>query len=81
MLRMTPDARQKGGNLYYAITYNVFWANQKNESFVFHWLRALAISFPGAILSGIAHHFTRFVDTSITKAHMNLDYSYKSLII
>ena len=60
---MTPaDARQKRGNLHYAIRYSahVIWANQKTESFKYHWFRALAMfdvtSFP-AILSGIGRHF------------------------
>jgi len=56
---MTSDARQKCGNLRYAITY-VIWTNQKTESFESHWLRALAMFdvtiFP-AILSCIRHHF------------------------
>jgi len=34
---MTSNARQKCGNLRYAITYNVIWANQKTESFEVHW--------------------------------------------
>jgi len=59
-LEMTSDARQKCGNLHYAIRCNVIWANQKTESFEYHWLRALAVfdqmSFP-AILSSIGHHF------------------------
>ena len=56
---MTSDASQKCGNLRYAITYNV-WANQKTESFEYHWLHALAMfdimSFP-AIFSAIGLHF------------------------
>jgi len=32
----------KGGNLHYVIKYNVIWANQKTESFVYHWLCPLA---------------------------------------
>ena len=59
-LEMTSDTQQKCGNLRYTMTYNVIWANQKTESFEYHWLRALAMfditSFP-AILSGIGHHF------------------------
>jgi len=57
---MTSDARQKHGNLRYAVTYNVIWANQKTESFEYHWLSTLAMfdrtGFP-AILSGIGRHF------------------------
>jgi len=57
---MTFDARQKCGNLRYAITYNVIWANYKTESFEYHWLRALAkfdmTSFPTILLS-IGRHF------------------------
>ena len=63
---MTSDASQKGGNSRYAITYNVICANQKTGSFVYHWLRALATSFP-AIFSGIGRHFKRFVNTSIRR--------------
>jgi len=41
---------------------HVIWANQKTESFEYHWLRTLAMfdvtSFP-AILSGIGRHFKR----------------------
>jgi len=40
---MTSAARQKRGNLRYAITYNVIWANQKTESVEYHRLRALAM--------------------------------------
>jgi len=40
-VEMTSDAHQKGENLRYAITYKVIWANQKTESFVYHWLHAL----------------------------------------
>jgi len=36
-LEMTSAARQKRGNLRYAITYNVIWANQKTKSFEYHW--------------------------------------------
>ena len=61
---MTTDARQNGGNVPYAMTYNVIWANQKTGSFVHHWLRALAKRFH-AILSGNGRHFKRSVDTSI----------------
>ena len=57
---MTSDTQQKCGKLRYTMTYNVIWANQKTESFEYHWLRALAMfdvtSFP-AILSGIGQHF------------------------
>ena len=28
----------KGGNLHNIIMYNIIWANQKTESFVYHWL-------------------------------------------
>ena len=59
-VEMTSDARQKHQNLCHAITYNVIWANQKTESFEYHWLPALAMfdvtSFC-AILSGIRRHF------------------------
>ena len=68
MTEMMSDARQKGGNLHYTITYNVIWANQKTGSFVYHWLCALATSFP-AILSCIGRHFKHTVDTSISNAH------------
>jgi len=58
-IEMTSDARQKRRDLHYAIIYNVIWANQKTKSFVYHWLRTLAIfkvtSFP-IILSGIRRH-------------------------
>ena len=58
-LKWRPMPNKKCGNLRYAITY-VIWANQKNESFEYHWLCALAMfdvtSFP-AILSGIQRHF------------------------
>jgi len=66
---MTSDARQKGGNLRYAIAYNVIWANQKTESFEYHWLHELAMfditSFP-AILTGIESHFKlcRYVNSA-----------------
>jgi len=30
----------KGGKLHYVITHNVFWANQKTESFGYKWQRA-----------------------------------------
>jgi len=30
-------------SLHYVITYNVIWANQKTESYVYCWLRALAM--------------------------------------
>ena len=57
---MTSDAQHKRGNLRFAITYSVIWANQKTELFEYHWLRALAMfdamSFP-AILLGIGRHF------------------------
>jgi len=46
--------------LRYAITYNVIWANQKNESFEYHWLHAHArfnVKSIPAILSGIGGHF------------------------
>ena len=36
----------KGGKLCYAIKFNIIWANQKTGSFLYHWLRALATSFP-----------------------------------
>ena len=39
---MTSDARQKCGNLRYAVTYNVILTNQKTEYFEYHWLRAHA---------------------------------------
>ena len=52
---MTSDAQQKGANLRNAII-NVIWVNQKTGSFVYHWFRALATSFP-AIFSGIERHF------------------------
>jgi len=64
----TNGARRIRGNLRYAITYNVFWANRNTECFEYHWLRVLAIfgvtSFP-AILSGIGRHFKfwRYVNT------------------
>ena len=64
LLEMTSDARQKCGNLRYAVTYIVIWANQKTESFEYHWLCALAMfdvmNFPvilSGILSGIGRHF------------------------
>jgi len=51
---------KKCGNLHYAIMYNVIWANQKTESFEYHWLRTLAMfdvtSFP-TILSVIGCQF------------------------
>jgi len=28
---------EKSGNLHNVITYNVIWANQKTESFEYHW--------------------------------------------
>jgi len=31
------------GNLRYAIKYNVIWANHKSKSFVYRWLRTLAM--------------------------------------
>jgi len=59
---MTSDT-QKCENLCYAITYNIILANQKTESFEYHWLGALAMfditSFPD-ILSGIRRHFNNF---------------------
>ena len=67
------DAGQKHGNLRYAITYNVIWANQMTESFKYQWLRALAMfdvmSFP-AILSGIERHFKlcRYVNSRHTNS-------------
>jgi len=55
---MTSDARQKTQE--FTLCQNVIWANQKTESFEYHWLRALAMfdvkSFP-TILSGIGRHF------------------------
>jgi len=59
--RPMPDKKREVG---YAITYKVIWANQKTQSFVYPWLRALATRFP-AIMSGIGRHFKRSVDTSI----------------
>jgi len=57
---MTSDARQKLGNLHYAITYIIIWANMKTESYEYHRVPAHAmfdvISFP-AVLSGIGRHF------------------------
>jgi len=57
---MTSDARQKTRELRYAITYNVIWANQKTETFLHIWLRALAMfevtTFP-VILLGTGGHF------------------------
>jgi len=38
---MMSDAPAKGGNLYNLITH--IWAEQKTESSVYHWLRALAM--------------------------------------
>jgi len=59
-LEMTSNTWQKCGNLRYAITYNVIWANLRTEFFYHHWLCALAMfditSFP-AFLSGIESHF------------------------
>jgi len=59
-LETMSDARQKCGSLRYATTNNMIWANQKSESFEYHWLHALVrfdvTSFP-AILLGIRHHF------------------------
>jgi len=34
---------EKGGTVPYFITYNVIWANQKSESFVYPWLHKLAM--------------------------------------
>jgi len=68
-LEMTSDALIKGGKLHNVIKNNfvwAIWANQKTETCVYRWLRALAMfdlrSFP-AILLGIGRHFNRFVDT------------------
>jgi len=59
-VEMTSDARQKRGNLHYTVTYNVILANQKTESFEYHWLRTLEMfkvtSFP-VILLAIGRHF------------------------
>jgi len=61
------DARQKRGNLRYAIAYNIIWANQKIKSSEHHCLRTLAMfdetSFH-AILSGIwcQFKFCRYVN-------------------
>jgi len=57
---MAAYARQKCGNLRYAITYNVIWANQRTESFERHWLRALAmfdVTRFSTILSGVGRRF------------------------
>ena len=59
-LEMTSYARQKCGNLHYAILYNLIWTNQRTESFEYHWLRALPmfdITRFSAILSGIGRLF------------------------
>ena len=40
---MTSNALTKGRNSHIVITHNVFWAIQKTESFVYHWLRAHAM--------------------------------------
>jgi len=69
-----PD--KNAGNLRFAITYIVICANQKTESFDYHWLRALAMfdvtSFP-AILWGIGRYFTfcRYVNCYNLKDKVN----------
>ena len=66
-LKCHPMPDKKCGNLRYDITYNVIFANQKTESFEYHWLSALAMfdvtRFP-AILSCIGRHlmFCRYVN-------------------
>jgi len=40
---MMSDAPTKGGKLRNVITQNVVLANQKTESFVYQWLRALTM--------------------------------------
>jgi len=81
---MTSDARQIHGNLRYAMTNNVIWANQKTESFECHWLRALAMfdvtSFP-AILSGIRRHFKQTVNTLFKWAASDLRRRYRALYL
>jgi len=68
--RQTSNAWQKCGNLLYAITYNVIWANHKTESFEYHWLHTLAMfdvtSF-AAIMLGIGPHFKfcRYVNSFV----------------
>ena len=52
-LKWRPMPDKNSGNLHYAITYNVIWANQKTESFEYHWLRALAMVW----LNELSHHF------------------------
>jgi len=37
------NAPIRGGKLCNVITHNVVWANQKTESFMYHWLCTLAM--------------------------------------
>ena len=75
---MTSDARQKKRELSYTITYNVIWATKKTETFLYHWLRALAMfnvtSFPAILLASDV--MSSSVDTLIASLpHSCVDYS------
>ena len=56
----------KGGKLNF-ITYNIYWANQKTESFVYRWLRAHAMLYIAGFLTFLRESN---VNTSITAMYM-----------
>jgi len=62
-LKMTSDARQQRGNLRYAITYNVIWANQYTEYLsITGYAHLFEVTSFSAILSDV---ILSFVDTLI----------------